>query len=62
MNKNTFLLFLSLLVFSISAKAQTAIGSSEALAAMNLNGSYYLTADLVVDHWNPIGVFTGTHI
>lgn len=60
MNKNTFLLFLSLLAFPILAKAQTAISSSEALAAMNMNGSYYLTADLVVDHWNPVGVFAGT--
>lgn len=60
MNKNTFLLFLSLLALITSARSQTAIGNSEQLAAINMNGSYYLTADLVVDHWSPVGVFTGT--
>lgn len=60
MNKNTFLLILSLLACVVTAKPQTAIGSSAELAAMNMSGSYYLTADIVVDHWSPVGVFTGT--
>ena len=60
MKKHTFLLILLLLACVVAARPQTAIGSSDELATINMDGSYYLTADLVVDHWSPAGVFTGT--
>lgn len=40
--------------------AQTAIGTGEALASISMEGNYYLTNDLLMDQWTPLGVFTGT--
>lgn len=59
MMKRCVFLFM-LMVFGVRIYAQTPIGSVGDLMSMAMDGSYYLTDDLVVDDWVPIGVFTGS--
>lgn len=58
MKKTAFFLWMSLL--SAAVCAQTAIGTSNELLSMSMNGHYYLTNDIEVDAWTPLGVFSGT--
>lgn len=60
MKKQIFLLLLMLTVFSRVAYPQTAIGNVEDLRSMTMDGSYYLTDDLEVSDWVPMGIFTGS--
>ena len=57
--KKTILLFWMALL-QAGLMAQTAIGTGEALASMSMEGDYYLTDDIEIDQWTPLGVFTGT--
>lgn len=63
-NRNYALLKTTLLslamLFSTVLHAQTAIGTSDALASLSMNGDYYLTNDIEVDQWTPLGTFTGS--
>ena len=58
MKKTTLILWMMLL--PIGVFAQTAIGTSEELSSMSMNGQYYLTNDIELDQWMPLGVFAGS--
>lgn len=58
MKKIAFFLWLLLLAASINA--QTAIGTGNELLSMSMSGQYYLTNDIEVDVWTPLGLFTGS--
>ena len=52
--------FFWMMLLSAIVCAQTPIGTAEALVSMSMNGQYYLTNDIEVDQWMPLGVFTGS--
>lgn len=49
-----------MMLLAVVVSAQTAIGTAEELASMSLNGQYYLTNDIELVQWTPLGVFTGS--
>lgn len=60
MRQQLFFLFMLLLLHPVQLMSQTAIQSADDLYAMTMDGDYYLTCDITVEHWSPLGVFTGT--
>ena len=60
MRHQLFFLFMLLLLHPVQLMSQTAIQSADDLYAMTMDGDYYLTCDITVEHWSPLGVFTGT--
>lgn len=56
----SFILLLVWVVMGLDTHGQTAISTADGLLHIAMNGNYYLTSDLEVDSWVPLGIFTGT--
>ena len=54
------LLIIAITLTFIGLKAQSPISSATDLETMSMDGNYYLTTDVEVEDWTPLGVFTGT--
>ena len=54
------LLVVCMAFLQVGLVAQMPVGTAAELASMSMDGDYYLTNDIEIGPWTPLGVFTGS--